>query len=120
MTIRLIIAGGRDFNDFDLMIDSLGTFLPDVDLTQLVLLCGEARGADIMGKNIMLQFPDVTIESYPADWNTYPRAAGMIRNTQMAENATHLLAFWDGKSSGTRHMITTAQRMNLITQIIKY
>jgi len=38
----------------------------------------------------------------------------------MAENATHLLAFWDGVSKGTEHMINIAKRMGLKTIIVKY
>ena len=53
----------------------------------------------------------IKIKYFPADWNTYGKSAGFVRNIEMAENATALIAFWDGKSSGTKHMIETAKKI---------
>lgn len=117
--IRLIVAGGRDFNDRALMCDELHKFLPGITLAALVLICGEARGADSLGKSIMQQL-GVPIESYPAEWDRLGKSAGYTRNTDMANVATHLIAFWDGKSKGTKHMIDIAQRKNLFIHIVKY
>lgn len=48
------------------------------------------------------------------------KQAGCIRNTEMAMNADTLVAFWDGKSHGTKHMISTAKRLGLDVHIVKY
>ena len=45
------------------------------------------------------------LKEFPADWNKYGKAAGYRRNVEMAEYADLLIAFWDGKSPGTKHMI---------------
>lgn len=57
---------------------------------------------------------------FPADWDTQGKKAGYIRNEQMVKNADALVAFWDGKSKGTKHMIDTAEKHGLPTRIIRY
>ena len=42
---------------------------------------------------------------FPANWKRYPLVAGFLRNEEMLSVATLLVAFWDGESTGTRHMI---------------
>lgn len=118
--IRLIIAGGRDFADDYLMSDVLGSFYNNHCQDEVVVLCGEARGADRMGK-MFAQGPfKWPVESYPANWDKHGKAAGSLRNIQMAENATHLIAFWDGKSRGTKHMIDEAKKRGLVVEVISY
>ena len=52
-------------------------------------------------------------QRYPADWEQYGPRAGYIRNSEMAKVATHLIAFWDGRSKGTKHMIDIARKAGL-------
>lgn len=49
------------------------------------------------------------VSEHPADWDRYGKSAGYIRNKEMAEEADALMAFWDGKSRGTMHMINLAK-----------
>lgn len=51
---------------------------------------------------------------FPANWAEFGKYAGYIRNYDMGKNADMLIAFWDGKSKGTSHMIDIAERLNLI------
>ena len=44
------------------------------------------------------------------DWDKYGKSAGYIRNTEMAEAGDILVAFWDGKSKGTEHMINIMKK----------
>jgi hypothetical protein len=111
--MRLIIAGGRDFEDYCLLCESMTGFDPEV------ILCGKARGADTLGEQWARQ-NNIKVEYYPALWRTHGLAAGPIRNTEMAKNATHLLAFHDGKSKGTAHMIKVAQEHGLLVKIVRY
>ena len=57
---------------------------------------------------------------FPADWDKYGKAAGFIRNEQMAQNADALVVFWDGKSRGTKNMIELAAKYKLKVRIKKY
>ena len=105
---RVIIAGSRDFLDYELLKETLDS-LP-IPISTIV--CGEARGADRLGKQYG-QEKNITVESYPADWDKHKRSAGYIRNTAMANNADVLVAFWDGFSDGTRGMLEIAKKKNL-------
>jgi len=49
-------------------------------------------------------YPEFAITKFPADWNLHGRAAGPIRNKQMAEYADILILVWDGKSKGSASM----------------
>lgn len=52
------------------------------------------------------------VEKHPADWEKYGRAAGPIRNREMAEISDYVICFWDGKSRGTKSMIDYAKKLN--------
>jgi len=60
------------------------------------------------------------VAKFPADWNKFKKSAGYKRNVEMAENADALIAFYDGKSKGTGHMIDIAKEKNLLIRIILY
>jgi len=55
---------------------------------------------------------------FPADWDKHKKAAGYVRNVEMADEGTHLLAFWDTISRGTKHMIDIAGKKDLDVTII--
>jgi hypothetical protein len=100
--MRLIIAGGREATDFDVRTAVTachmdGTFSP---YSADEVVCGEARGADKAGRK-WARMNGIQVESFPADWKQHGNAAGPIRNREMGDYATHLLAVWDGKSRGT-------------------
>lgn len=114
---RVIIAGGRDFNDYDLLERKMDHLLSKISNT-IIIVCGKARGADTLGEQYA-KARNYQVAYYPADWSI-GKAAGYIRNTEMAENADALVAFWDGKSRGTKHMIDIANKKKLKVRIIRY
>jgi hypothetical protein len=57
---------------------------------------------------------------FKADWDKHGKAAGPIRNQQMAQEADGLIAFWDGKSRGTKDMIQKALNYGLETHVYRY
>lgn len=101
--IKLIVAGSRNWNDskatFDLLDRAVGDKERDIEV-----VCGGARGVDVNGKAWALARGYPVID-FPADWDTHGKAAGLIRNADMALYATHALIMWDGESKGTKHMI---------------
>ena len=78
-----------------------------------------ANGADKLGERYA-KLRGYKIERYPADWNRYGKSAGFKRNVQMSEVADACVCFWDGSSSGTKHMINIAEQKRLPLRIIKY
>ncbi len=115
---RVIIAGGRDFFDYALLKRTMDTLLANVK-EDITVVCGKARGADTLGEQYAKE-RGYTVACFPADWDKYGKAAGFIRNEQMAQNADALVAFWDGQSRGTRNMIELAQRYNLKIRVKRY
>tara|TARA_B110000238_G_C16137951_1_gene444740 strand:+ start:2497 stop:2853 length:357 start_codon:yes stop_codon:yes gene_type:complete len=117
--IKVIIAGGRDFNDAKLLERSFLDNFNKYRNHEVQIVSGTAKGADAMGEALAAMY-NLDVVKFPALWHVYGRSAGYKRNVQMAENATHLLAFWDGKSKGTEHMINIANRMELKVRVIQY
>ena len=113
---RVIIAGGREFNDYNLLKEKCDSVLRNKK--EVVIISGCARGADILGEKYANE-KGFKIREYPADWNL-GKKAGYLRNTQMAENADALIAFWDGVSKGTKNMIDIATKKGLLVRVIRY
>ena len=109
----IIIAGGRNFSDFNLLNRKVSKILTNMqDITI-------ANGADSLAERYATAH-GIDLIIMPANWKKDGKQAGYIRNTRMAEFATHLIAFWDGRSNGTKHMIKTARDLGIKTRIIQY
>jgi len=121
MQYRLIIAGGRDFNDAVLLASVMEPVITNVTTQglQLIIISGTARGADTLGARYARD-NGIAVEEYPADWDRHGKSAGYKRNEQMADVADGVLVFWDGFSKGTKHMIDIAKRRQLELHIVKY
>lgn len=115
--MKVIIAGGRDFSDYELLKTKCDNILSNS--SDISIVSGTARGADILGEHYALEH-GYPVHKYPADWETHGKSAGYKRNVQMAEVADALIAFWDGQSRGTKHMIDIATNMELKVRVIKY
>lgn len=117
---KIIIAGGREFSDYQLLKEKVDNIISEKRKRfQIVIISGKARGADSLGERYANENA-FNIMEFPADWDKYGKKAGYMRNTEMAENADALIAFWDGKSKGTKHMIDIATNKNLPIRIIRY
>ena len=117
MSFRVIIAGSRGFNDYELLCRKCDIFFSRKKPTEI--LCGEARGADLLGKKYALE-RGVRVLYFPANWDRDGKSAGYLRNREMAENADALVAFWDGTSKGTAHMINLAKEKKLMVRVVRY
>lgn len=117
-TFRVIIAGCRDFWDYDMLRAKCDAILSEKQRThKIVIISGAARGADRLGERYAREH-GYQVCQFPADWDNYGYSAGPIRNAEMARNADALIAFWDGHSPGTRNMIKNANEQNLKVKII--
>jgi hypothetical protein len=103
---KTIIAGGRNyqFSDEDRKV------LDSFEISEVV--CGGANGADECGRRWAID-RGIPVKMFPADWGKHGKAAGPIRNREMAEYGERLIAFWDGQSRGTKNMIETARGLGL-------
>lgn len=115
---KVIIAGGRDFNDYETLKQTCDFYLSQTQ-KRITIISGKAKGADTLGERYA-QERGFKISAYPADWDQFGKSAGFIRNKQMAEEADALIAFWDGASKGTASMIDLANKKNLIVAVEHY
>ena len=115
---HVIIAGGRDFQDYDLLEKTVDQFLSNIQ-DEITIFCGKARGADSLGERYA-ESHGYAVRYFPPDWRRYGRAAGPRRNQEMAEEADALAAFWDGSSPGTGHMIQSASHRGLRLLVTRY
>lgn len=115
---RVIVSGGRDFSDYEYLRSSLDLLLQNIT-GQIVIVSGTAKGADKLGEQYAAE-KGYAVLRFPADWDRFGKAAGYMRNEQMAKNADALVAFWDGTSKGTKNMIQLAKRYDLKIRVQKY
>ena len=117
---RVIIAGSRNFNNYELLKKECDAFLLDKkEKYNIIIISGGARGADFYGEKYA-QDEGFSLEVFPANWNKFGKSAGFRRNEQMAEVADALIAFWDGKSNGTKHMIEIMENKKLLVRVVNY
>lgn len=114
--MKLIVAGSRNFDDYERLKNCLDQIHSQIGVAEVV--CGMARGADLLGRKWALE-SGVAVVEFPADWDGLGKKAGFVRNAQMAEYGTHLIAFWDGESRGTESMIKLAKNKGLKVNVVK-
>jgi hypothetical protein len=116
--VRIIVAGSRFFNDkwkfHNTLLDYIKRFSPH----EFVFISGKApSGADdlIIQWCEKFKYPYTTYKAY---WDKFGKSAGYKRNAEMAGVATHLLAYYNGTSPGTKHMVDLAEEKSLSVTII--
>lgn len=115
---RLLVCGSRHYADREFMEGRiLHVFRPDV------IIEGGARGADRLARSIAEQH-GIAVETYPADWEQYGRAAGHIRNRQMLVEGKpyRVAAFRIGgaENRGTNNMIAQAEKAGIPVAIYNW
>lgn len=108
--MKVIIAGSRHLNRIADVIDAIHASGLENDITEIVS-GGCPTGPDDIGEWLARVFFDrpIPVKRFPADWDAYGKAAGPIRNSQMANYADALILIWDGKSPGSRSMRNQAR-----------
>ncbi|MEK0324671.1 MAG: DUF2493 domain-containing protein [Nitrosopumilus sp.] len=115
--MRVIVAGGRDFEDYAMLRACLEfTLEPDDEIVS-----GTAKGADTLGERYAKEY-DVPLHKFPAEWERHGKAAGPIRNRQMAEYGDKLVAFLTENklAGGTKDMIIEALKKGLEVHVYRY
>ena len=118
---RVIIAGTRTFQDYDLL-EKHTTFMLSRKVSAyetIEIVSGGASGADALGERYAREH-GYKLTIFPADWGRYGRRAGPMRNRQMVEYADALIAFHDGTSRGTANIIAEARAVGLPVSVKRY
>ena len=103
--MKIAVVGSRSFNNYARLSHVLNCLVR----TGTVIVSGGALGADAMAERYARE-AGLPLEVYQADWKTYGKAAGPIRNQQIVDACDIVVAFWDGKSRGTKNTIELARK----------
>lgn len=110
--MRVAIVGSRDYPNLEQVRQFVRALAQKYPRAEIV--SGGARGVDQAAQDEGIQC-GLVVTPIPAEWDKYKRSngknpAGMIRNQVIVDNADIVVAFWDGKSRGTKHTIDTARK----------
>lgn len=105
MEYRILVCGGRDYNDWDQVCWALAPYKS----TETVIIHGGARGADSLAFKWAKE-NNIPYKTYLANWERYGKSAGFIRNKQMLDEGKPdlVIAFPGGK--GTKMMVDIAKK----------
>lgn len=141
--MRVLVFGGRDYGDINPYLDirtiaifkdveqylkNIIEYVYGVDCLKqfveqatkenpLVFISGLASGADKLCF-AYADFPNVSIDKYPADWNKHGKIAGFIRNQQMIDDGKPDIAIGFPGGNGTKDMIKRLEKSNI--KLIKF
>jgi len=111
--MKVGIIGSRNFKDYKYLSEKLDDIKSEVK----VVISGGAPGADKLAEKWAIEHKKL-LTIYPADWINLGNCAGFIRNADIVKNSDMIIAFWDGKSKGTKHTIDLAKKMGKQCKII--
>ncbi|MGN1090332.1 MAG: hypothetical protein ACI4Q6_08030 [Huintestinicola sp.] len=108
--MKVAVIGSRGLN-----VSNLGDYLPE-DTTEII--SGGAKGVDSCAREYALS-RDIKITEFLPEYEKYGRAAPLKRNITIIRNADLVLAFWDGKSKGTKFVIDNCEKMGVEVRMIE-
>lgn len=108
--MKVAVIGSRG-----LTVSNLGDHLPH-DTTEII--SGGAKGIDTCAREYAL-LHDIKITEYLPEYEKYGRAAPLKRNISIIQNADLVLAFWDGKSKGTKFVIDNCKKLGVEVRVIE-
>lgn len=114
--MKLAVVGSRNFDEqfYDEIKYILSTLIEREPVDTIV--SGGAKGVDSMAE----RFADenrISKVIFPAQWGVYGTSAGMIRNKKIVDYCDKLVAFWDGKSPGTKNSIDLAKEQDKLLKV---
>ena len=119
MKLVVIIAGSRYFTDYALFKKKVDFYLQHYLAKDITIISGGARGPD----NFAIRYAQergIHCKVMKAEWHRFGRKAGYLRNVEMSKIANALIAFWDGETPGTSHMIDTMKKKGTPIRIVRF
>ena len=113
--MKYAIIGSRSFNNYDKLKSILDIIRIEYSIDTII--SGGASGADSLAEKYAKE-NNIPLVIYRAEWDKYGKRAGFIRNKYIIDDCDICIAFWDGKSKGTKHSIDLAKSSNKKVLII--
>lgn len=107
--MKLAVIGSRTFDNYQLLCSSIDKLRRKYNIDTIV--SGGAKGADSMGI-MYAENNGLCWKEHLPNWELYGKSAGFRRNHDIINDADLVIAFWDGKSRGTKHSIDLASDQN--------
>ena len=101
--MKVAVIGSRN-----LKLEDLGQYMPK-EVTEIV--SGGARGIDTCAREYALK-NNIKLTEFLPEYEKYGRCAPLKRNIQIIDYADEVLAFWDGRSRGTKYVIDNCKKKN--------
>lgn len=108
--MKVAVIGSRG-----LTVDDLGKYLPP-DTTEII--SGGAKGIDTCARDYA-NAHGIKLTEFLPEYDKYGRGAPLKRNITIIKNSDLVLAFWDGKSHGTKYVIDNCKRLGVEVKIFK-
>ncbi len=108
--MKLAIVGSRD-----LMVEDMGVYV-GVEYDEII--SGGARGIDTCAAEFAAE-KGIRFTVFLPDYEKYGRAAPIVRNREIVDAADAVLAFWYGKSNGTRSVIRYCEKKGVSCRVIR-
>lgn len=108
--MKVAVVGSRSIKDYQTVKNILNNY----EITELI--SGGAIGIDQLAEQYA-RLNNIPTTIFPAEWDEYGRAAGMIRNIKIISEADEVIAIWDGDSKGTKNSIDQAKRQNKLLHL---
>jgi hypothetical protein len=109
---HLALVGSRTFTDYEVFCRVIDGALKEWgNPTVLEVVSGDAAGADALARR-WASDRSIEIKVFAAEWSKYGRSAGIRRNTDIVDRATHVIAFPSCSGRGTQDTIRKAQAQN--------
>jgi hypothetical protein len=104
--VKIAIIGSRGFQYPNLIADRLINLKMEYNLNELEIISGGAKaGADAFAKDFTERM-GLKFKEIPPDMSAgYDVVQYHIRNDKIIQEADKVIAFWDGKSRGTKSVI---------------
>lgn len=110
---KMIVAGSRTLqNQMEAVHKAIMEAIERIGRKPEYIISGTAQGIDTLGE-IWAEAAGIKTIKMPANWEKYGKSAGYKRNGAMAQIGNCLVLIWDGKSRGSLHMKTIAQKKGI-------
>lgn len=103
--LKVIIAGSRSITSYELVLRAI----IESKFVIAEVVSGTARGVDRLGERYAKE-NNLKVKRFPADWDTYGKKAGYLRNMKMADYCDAAIVLWDGSSPGSKSMFDIMKR----------
>ena len=111
--MKLSVIGSRTFENYEMLVNEI----LKLNLNISSVISGGAKGADTLAERWANE-NNIPIILYKPDWKKYGRAAGLRRNENIIESCDFCLAFWDGKSKGTKFSIDLCKKLKKPIKVV--